>query len=121
VNLLGILVALNASVPQDSVNGYVSSYHWPDYGSTVIFELVKDDEIVPEQNKRQNFHNNSDIHNNSLDNDVFVNIYYNTKPLAVKFCPSNISKTAVGNDRMFKNTEKYSMRLTDLIAISTQL
>jgi hypothetical protein len=105
VNLLGLLVALDASPVQNGAS------HWPDYGSTLVFELVRDKEspgaqLVPgcgEEEEQQQQQEEAGLR---------VNVYYNQEPLSIRLpATSNSNRDSAEN----------SMRLQDLIALCNQL
>lgn len=69
VNLMGLLVALRASLVHKEKN------HWPEYGSSLVFELVQPRGVgdSSELDRRVG--------------ELLVNVYYNHEPLSFRLPP----------------------------------
>lgn len=99
VNLLGLLVAMNASLIQNN------SSHWPDYGASLVFELVHED-----RGGMGTIESDKGV---SAD-DFLVNVYYNQQPLLIEL-PSTGTGTVTDADG------GHAIRLSDLVAFCDSL
>ena len=103
VNLLGLLVALNAS----EVQGCRS--HWPDYGASLVFELVHSQGGVQRPGGGHEEEEEGE--------DLVVNVYYNQQPLSFQLLPGE----AAGGEAVQGGGEGHSILLADLIAFCDKL
>ena len=150
VNLLGLLVTLNASVVQSS--GHVASSaraagsetgagvgagagagagagHWPDYGSSLVFELVQD---KPQGDTRRRYGDETEVTEveREREGELLVNVYYNHQPLSFQLprppppyatAGTVAADTALTGDQQQQQQVSHSIRLTDLKAFCDQL
>lgn len=122
VNLLGLLVTLNSSVVRAKGGGIGQSRggHWPDYGSSLVFELVQQAQVDTTGAGGAGVRL-------GRDSEFLVNVYYNQQPLSFQL-PSigsaDTDSAAEGGGDSAGTAEvgaSNTIRLTDLIAFCDQL
>mmetsp|Transcript_29569 Transcript_29569/g.49947 ORF Transcript_29569/g.49947 Transcript_29569/m.49947 type:complete len:459 (-) Transcript_29569:211-1587(-) len=108
VNLLGLLVTLNASLVHSD------SSHWPDYGASIVFELVYDGGEKASRDRGGGGDSDSDGVQEPSAEDCAVNVYYNQQPLSIHLPPDNASTSHIHPSEA-GDSVSHSMKLSELI------